>query len=409
MPIQAHALPWASLASIFEYRPANSGIPGDQSPDINPRKLETQAQQIRHFAAVFKDVLEEHTENLRAKIKSPEQYENRASIWQHSDLNMKSSADSEEAKLTGISTEGKPTPDDRRMSSSQAVECSHKLRRQISLVQSGWTSEQETRPIFVDDFQVMYEPYQKELSGRMAEFQTLETWSRPETASSLQDIEKDPSKDRDYIVWQNERTRSDILKLLIIDIARDSGSWSRTTDLDTLLLLKYHPKVNLRQYVNIHLWCCNIFCGFISLEDFALQFLLYFGILETMINHGETRLLSMIDPDTRAYMTLVSLRRFVLQVTRPHGYLAETIPFKMSWKTRKFDDDDPYLAKTITTDLFSEPDELYAMYKWQWKILVLSNLIHSHGRGTIDWERRILRQVDGLFRYSLFTREFWER
>jgi hypothetical protein len=106
MPIQAHALPWDSLASNFEYRPAKSGVPGDQRADLFPKDRTTQRQQLEHFALSFQEVLQEHTSTLRAKLKSPEQYKARARIWRTSKTG--TASDATDANLTDSSTPNEP-------------------------------------------------------------------------------------------------------------------------------------------------------------------------------------------------------------------------------------------------------------------------------------------------------------
>lgn len=399
MPIQPHLVPWSSLAAEFEYRPAKSGKPGDQRPDIYPRKNAKQAQQVRYFVKVFKGVLEEQTKTLRAKLRCAEHYRHRARKWQYS-VRSDEQAEHTASASSGDGTRLANAIERHSIASNQVFEDRRILCQRVALIQSGWDSEQESRLLFSREFLERYQPRRR--LGDMAEFQTIESWLKSKPAfSSLNTAAQ-------MTTWGDERTRSDILKLLIIDAARHENKWERTTDLDIVLLLKYHPQVNFNQYVSVCLQCCNIECGIRGLQNSAIQFLLYFGILETMIDHGEARLMSHTS-DIRVYMTLVSLRQLVFNLTTEHEYLAETIPFRMSWETRQYPDEKWNLRRTLATDLLSERNRLAAMYKWQCKILILTNLICSDDEHDVKWEQNVIDQLDGVFEANLVGREGWER
>jgi hypothetical protein len=121
--------------------------------------------------------------------------------------------------------------------------------------------------------------------------------------------------------------------------------------------------------MNTCLQCCNIGCGIYSLSEFALKYLIYFGLLEKIIDDGEMRLMDVGSelPESRAYMTLVTMRRLVDQLTSDHDFLEETVPFRIAWATQ-MTEADHYTARTaLKTDAIADRDRLSAMIKHMWK------------------------------------------
>jgi hypothetical protein len=391
MPVQAHNLPWASLAANFEYRPARS-TPGPQTADIYPRGLPTQAQQVEHFVAKFREELDEHVRVLRCKLKPAEEYKARASTWNvsiHPPTSTPRDTPSRARKFTSSpGTSERPTPED-------ATAESQNLRRRIETIKSGWSSEIETRPVFDLANLLKYEPY-REHSQPIDEFRSIERWLDPEIHPSLA-----RRIDSEKPMWDSVYMRNDVIKLMIIDVAAQDHPLDTSDDLESLLLLAHHPKAEWGECAYTPMPCCNISAGIDHLAEFAMEYLLYFGLLETMIDNGEDRLMSSISghESYRAYMTLKSARRIVNWLTISHEHLSETVPFKMfGMTTEEFPDDaeqsweDCYM---LTKDVMSDRKQLATLTKWTWKILVITVLLRNEtSRYEIDWEWEIIRTID---------------
>jgi hypothetical protein len=231
----------------------------------------------------------------------------------------------------------------------------------------------------------------------MGAFQTIETWTNPDDVPSIQNRTHD--SDKQNARWVDERTRTDIVKLLIIDASFNDGRLEDSCDLDTLLLLAHHPQVNFRDYMNTCLQCCNIGCGIYRLSEFALKYLIYFGLLEKIIDDAETRLVDIRSelPESRAYMTLVTMRRLVGQLTSGHDFLAETVPFRIAWATQRTEADHYTVRTALKTDVISDKDRLPAMTKHMWKVLIIADLLIRESDCTIEWEAEVLSSLDQLF------------
>jgi hypothetical protein len=396
MPIQAHNLPWASLAANFEYRPAKSGIPGPQGADIHPRGLPTQTQQLEYFIVEFQKELDKHERYLRSKLKPAEDYKARASTWKISIEREFRPTTAPHSTPSSALKLGCDSNTRRRTKPKEAVAETQELRSQIALLQSGWPSEIETRPVFDLERLRKYGPFRHSLSCPIDEFGSIERWTDPEVH---------PSLDRGgWDMGNSVRTRTEVIKLMIIDAAAQDQKLESSFDLESLLLLAHHPHACWSDCAYTAMDCCNIRCGISNLAEFTLKYLLYFGLLETMIDGGEDRMMSFVPgyEGMRSYMTLFSGRDLVSWLTASHIHLAETVPFIMSsWDTVRFTEDGHQRwpeCYVLSKDVMSDRMELAALTKWMWKVLVVSVLLMRETNSEyIGWERNIVRALNDIF------------
>jgi hypothetical protein len=329
MTFLSHSLPWLSLSRLFEYRAAKSG-PGPQEPDLRGREGPAHRKQLEHFAKQFQDVVREHALIERGKYSTARAYHQRATSWTVSSLK-------ELPELVHDARSSNVEPERRDGNSPMGSST------------SAWTTVPSTEErrvypaYFSDTYMSLVSPTSGGPWGRLgllASLADISTW----IDHCAQDWVSSDEESRNQ-VWLDNKSCSDVLRLLVIDAATTSDESRRTKNLSTLLLITNHPGVGLSDFLGGGMSCCNLSTGLAALVDKTVMVFIYLNLLLALADDDvDGKLLSLCDSLEQfklirglgtlvrllprpAYMNTKSFALLIDEVLYEHGHAVEHILF----------------------------------------------------------------------------------
>jgi hypothetical protein len=387
MAFLSHSLPWLSLSRLFEFRAARSG-PGPQRSDLYGKDGPAYREQLEHFARTFQGTVREHALSERSRFSTAKAYHDRVSSWKTS---------SEEETATTIET-------------------------------------RRVYPAYYSDIYMSLVPsdsggaYGRE--GLLESLADVMTWI-DHHARYLASRENYPSdKETANKIWLDNKSCSDVLRLLVIEAATTNDGSTRKKRLSTLLLLANHPGVGLDSFTNDCMACCNIEVGLVALvKTTAIVFILLNLLLalteddqhgkllrpcdtleddhETGSSHGQNTLTYLLPRP--AYMNTMCYRRMLGYALEEHAHAVEHVLLNPLFapresgrvsKWRRLNDTHPMVDREarFERDVLANRQTLSEALKQMWKVLIFCDMLFCEADSPINWEMASLDTLAELFR-----------
>lgn len=422
MAFLSHSIPWSSLASMFEYRPARSG-PGPQASGLHAKDQPNKRKQVEHFALKFQSIVREHSVIERKKYRPAKDYVKRARTWTESD----------DAPLSTSTDEFNSPEDDRpnvlELAAPKRPKRDDEYRHgQANLINAWPTADPETRLVYPAEFSTLYIPYTPRgsggaygVNGLVEDFAYIETWIDVRRRQKLDYA--DLSEGERNALWLDERCCSDIIKLLVIDASTTQDEQRRRGMLENVFLLAHHPDVGLDSFLFLGMSCCNINPTIMNLVEKVLMVFIYLNLIQTYLDSGVTKLTEPCDDDDEAYepphyrrhSTFVSLvprpaymytadyNMILTQALNDHGHMVEHVfftPLFAPYKNNvRYPEGKRNSEKRYERDIFADPVALRAAMKSMWKMLVYCDMVLADNdpERPINWEYAVLQCLAELF------------
>lgn len=386
MAFLSHALHWLSLSRLFEFRAARSG-PGPQESDLYGKDGPAHRRQLEHFARTFQGTVREHALSERSRFSTAQAYRDRAASWKTS---------SEEETATATET-------------------------------------RRVYPTYYSDIYMSLVPsdsggaYGRE--GLLESLADVSTWI-DHCARDLASRENyPPDEETANKIWLDNKSCSDVLRLLVIEAATMNDDSTCRKRLSTLLLLANHPEVGLDGFTDDGMACCNIEVGLSALvSKTAIAFILLNLLLalteddqhgkllrpcDTLENHksgfshgGDTLTYLLPRP---AYMNTKCSRRMLGHALEEHAHAVEHVLFNPVFapresgrvsKWRRLNDTHPMADQeaSFERDVLADRQILSEALKQMWKVLIFCEMLFREADSPINWEMASLDTLAELFR-----------
>jgi hypothetical protein len=416
MPFLSHSLPWQSLSRLFEYRGPKSG-PGPQEPHLYTEEAPAHRKQLEHFAIHFQETVREHSLTERAKYSTVQAYCDRAATW--------TASSSEEPPVQGHGAQ-----------SSNVSQERHGQRSSIKISADTRTIalSKESRRVYPAYFSKIYmslvPPESGGFYGREGLLENLadiSTWINHCTRYD-QDWASGDEKTRN-LLWLDEKSCSDVLRLLVIDAATTSDGSQQKESISPLLLLANHPEVRLEGFFGDGMVCCGLSTGLSALVEKTVMVFIFFNLLLALIDDKHGRLLRLCDTleqfkPARGRFSLVELlprpaymnmRRFVWMrdyVLDEHGHAVEHVLFnpllaprpsgRRSCRLKLLGEPEQsyypsYNEDKFERDVMANRESLHEALKQMWKVLIFCDMIFREAGKRINWEYVSLNAIYELF------------
>jgi hypothetical protein len=431
MTFLSHSIPWLSLSHLFEYHAPRSR-PGCQEADLYCKENPANRKQLEHFAQTFQKAVREHGLIERGRYSTIQAYRDRAATWTQSSVEEPPGRGQNARSSNATTHEG-------RDMSSFVDDTSADVRASAS--SSPPTETRRVYPThFADTYISLVSPTSGGYYGRqglLASLADISTWI--DHCARYQPSDPcDPDEETRNKIWLDNKSCSDVLKLLLIDASTTSSEAQRKQSLSTLLLLANHPQVDLRNFTNDGMSCCNIMVGLLTLVEKTAMVFIYLNLLLALVGDDQgAQLLRPCDslekykptgrhgrPLTRllprpAYMNMRSFVWMQEQVLDEHGHVVEHVLFNpvfaprpggalSKWYEPNFD---PTLHLSVFCDLDREEDRferdvladdyrqtLHEALKSMWKVLISCDMVFREADTAINWEKISLDAIAQLFR-----------
>jgi hypothetical protein len=393
---------------MFEYHAARSR-PGPQAPDLYCKESPAHRKQLEHFARIFQKTVREHGLVERGRYSTAQAYRDRAANWTESSV--------DEPSEQGQSAQSKATPAS-PSTETRRVYPTHFSDTYMSLVLP--TSGGE---------------YGRE--GLLASLADISTWIDHCARARIPWEDDTPDQETRDRIWQDTKSCSDVLRLLLIDAATTDDESQRKKRLSTLLLLADHPGVGLDGFLDDGMNCCNLSTGVSALVDKTASVFIYLNLLLALVGvdlHGE--LLRPCDEvedfgrdnarqgsGTRTpllprptYMNTRSFARVLEEPLDEHGHAVEHVLFnplfaprpsgRLSrwrrsdahsapalWYPKNYDED-----TRLERDVLADRESLAAALKSMWRVLVFCDMVFREAGRPINWEFVGLDAIARVFR-----------
>lgn len=386
MAFLSHALPWLSLSRLFEFRAARSG-PGPQESDLCGKDGPAHRKQLEHFARTFQGTIREHALNERSHFSTAQAYHDRAASW-------KTSSEEETATTT----------------ETRRVYPTYYSDTYMSLVPSDSGGPHGRR-------------------GLLESLADVSTWI-DHCARYQASWENHPSdEETENKIWLDNKSCSDVLRLLVIEAATTHDDSIRKKRLSTLLLLANHPGVGLDSFMDDGMACCNIEVGLAALVKKTAIVFIFLNLLLTLTEDGQHgKLLCPCDTledhksgsshggDTLryllprpAYMNTRCYRVMLGYALEEHAHAVEHVLFSPLFapresgrvsKWRRLNDTSPLADREarFERDVLADRQILSDALKQMWKVLNFCDMLFREADSPINWEMASLDALAELFR-----------
>lgn len=386
MAFLSHALPWLSLSRLFEFRAARSG-PGPQEPDIYGKDGKAHRKQVEHFARTFQGTVREHALSERSRLSTAQAYHDRAASW-------KTSSEEETATAT------------------------------------------ETRRVYPtyysDTYMSLVPPDSGSACGRKGLLESLadvSTWI--DHCARYQASEENYPSDEETAnkIRLDNKSCSDVLRLLVIEAATTNDDSIRKKRLSTLLLLANHPGVGLDGFMDDGMACCNIEVGLVALVKKTATVFIFLNLLlaltedeqhgrllrpcdtledhESGSSHGQDTLVYLLPRP--AYMNTKCYRRMLGHALEEHAHAVEHVLFNPLFapresgrvsKWRRLNDTHPMAdhEARFERDVLTDRQILSEALKQMWKVLIFCDMLFREAGSPINWVMASLDTLAELFR-----------
>lgn len=402
MAFQAHAIPWQTLLPIFKYNPKNSGRPGPQHVDIIAEDTPDQREQLEYFALKFQSTIREHVEIERKRYRPAKEYINRAKSWTFSEVS-EPAADTANSLQNGLPEDSvRTSPTVNRKEAKRASKAAPK----------NWPTGPETRGAYPADFPSKYARSMKfgfdeslhSVNFWVEHVESMKSWAEANDAERTRlDVER--------------KECADVLKLLIEDAASTQHDERRIQLVETLFLIAHHPRIGLRNFMGLGMWCCNINCGVENLVTKTISTFLYLNLLYAIIDNGGSRLAEPTHENERLakrtswifykikqleprpnYMDFSSWQQLLTSVATNHEYQAECIMSRdYFFPSQDLNEDDNTSDTAIERDPLSDHATFKDFLKAMWKVLIISDMVFTDIGRQVNWEFCVLDALEQLF------------
>jgi hypothetical protein len=409
MTFLSHSIPWLSLSRLFEYHAARSR-PGPQEADLYCKESPAHRKQLEHFARTFQNTVREHGLVERGRYSTAQAYRDRAANWTGSSV--------DEPSEQGQNAQSKATPAS-PSTETRRVYPTHFSDTYMSLVlpASGGAYGRE---------------------GLLADLADISTWidhCALYRASRQEDWS--PDEETRNKLWLDNKSCSDVLRLLLIDAATTDDESQRKKRLSTLLLLANHPGVGLDSFMDDGMWCCNIVVGLSALARKTVMAFIYLNLLLALAGddqdakllrpcnsleeynlsggHGQRKLTRLLPRP--AYMNTRSFVWMLEQLLDEHGHAVEHVLFNPLFAPRPSGRPSKWLRPDkdlvpdyrpnrdqearFERDILADRQSLGAALKTMWKVLIFCDMVFREADKPINWEFVVIDGIAELFMGSL--------
>lgn len=300
-------------------------------------------------------------------------------------------------------------------------------------MQNSSDADEETRRIFPSDFASLYLSYVPSTSGGaygrrglVEDFVDIATWiDFSKRAKARYSEPYDTPEDERNRIWLDEKSCSDIVRLLIIDSATTKDAQRRHNMLETVFLLNHHPDKPLRYAWSSGMACCNIEAGISRLITQTIPVFLFLNLVWTLVESkggAESPLLKSCGEDgpvgkrehdivplipRPSYMNTVNYEFMFYGATYEHGHCVEAVlfnplfaPYEDGRRCRNHDVNSVGYSQNLKRyerDVFSDMGMLKDALKSMWKVLVYCDMIFTEAECRINWEFAVMSSVSDLF------------
>jgi hypothetical protein len=420
MTFLSHSIPWLSLSHLFEYHAPRSR-PGPQEADLYCEERPAHRKQLEHFARTFQKTVREHGLIERGRYSTAQAYRDRAAIWTESSV--------DEPHEQGQNAESSSATH-ARWDTKDPIETTTDVRTAAS-------SSPETRRVYpahyADTYMSLVSPTSGGAYGReglLASLADITTWIDHRRRASDQGDSLD--EETENKIWLDNKSCSDVLKLLLIDAGTTDDEAQRKKCLSTLLLLANHPGVGLDGFKNDGMWCCNIVVGLSALVEKTVMAFIYLNLILALTgDYQDAELLRPCEsleefkPSQRhgldtithllprpAYMNTRSFNCLLENLLDEHGHAVEHVLFNpifaprpsgrlSKWLTpgaRSVFERDPDDEARFERDVMADRQRLGEALKHMWRVLIFCDMIFCEADTPINWERFSLGAIAQLFR-----------
>ena len=425
MTFLSHSIPWLSLSNLFEYHAPRSR-PGPQEPNLYCKEGPANRKQLEHFARTFQKTVCEHGLIERGRYSTAHAYRNRAASWTESSLDEPHERE-QHARSSDATHEERDTKD--------SIKTSAEVRMAAS--SSSSTEKRRVYPThYSDKYMSLVPPTSGGAYGReglLANLAGISTWidhcalKRDSRPSELDEGTSNK-------LWLDNKSCSDVLRLLLIDAATTNDESQRKQRLSTALLLAHHPGVGLENFLSDGMSCCNLGVGLSALLEKTATVFIYLNLLLAFVGddqgaellrpcdslekfkpsqyHGVNTITPLLPRPT--YMNTPSYNRMFGQVLDEHGHAVEHVLFNPLFAPRpsgrlskwRMPDIDPTFdfhgyheqEPRFERDILADRESLAAALKSMWMVLVFCDMVFREADSPINWEYVGLDTIYGLFR-----------
>ena len=435
MTFLSHSIPWLSLSHLLEYHAARSR-PGPQAADLYGKEGPTHRQQLEHFARTFQKTVREHGLVERARFSTVQAYRDRATTWIQSYVEGE-----QEPPGPGQNEPSSDTTHDRRDTSGSIENSAHV--RNVASSSSSSSTTTEMRRVYPTHFSDTYMSLVPPTSGRaygrrglLASLADISTWI--DHCARYRASRQGGASDEETrnAIWLDNKSCSDVLKLLLIDASTTNDEPQRKARLSTLLLLANHPRVGLADFMDDSMSCCNIVVGLSALVEKTTMVFILLNLLLALVGddqgskllrpcasledhgptrrHGQTSLTRLLPRP--AYMNTRSFVKMLEQALDEHCHAVEHVLLNPIFAPRPSGrlskwlrpDADPAPNYRIgreeegedarfERDVLADRKVLGEALKSMWKVLVFCDMVFREADASINWERVSLDAIAQLF------------
>jgi hypothetical protein len=380
----------------------------DPAGYYNCKENPAHRKQLEHFARTFQKTVREHGLVERGRFSTAKAYRDRAATW------TQSSTEEEPPGPAGVRTP---------VSSSSST---------------------ETRRVYPAHFSDTYMslvpptsggPYGRE--GLLASLADISTWIDHCARHRASRQGEPPDEETRNEIWLDNKSCSDVLRLLLIDAATTNDEPQRKKSLSTLLLLANHPGVGrLHGFMRDGMPCCHFPAGMSALVEKTTSAFIYLNLLITLVDDDQdARLLRPCDsledygPTSRhgqgsitrllprpAYMNTRSFVKMLEKLLDEHCHAVEHVFFNplyaprpsgrlSKWLIRPDADLSPAPNYRIDRseearferDVLADGQSLGDALKSMWRVLIFCDMVFREADRPLNWERIGLDAIRGLF------------